>query len=172
MSEQQEQQKTDDVKPAQANVIPPKLAEPAAPETDWKAEARKWEDRAKENAEARKRLDEIEAANKTEIEKAAEARTKAEQERDAARAEALRFRVAAAHGISTAPAADGGPSDAELFLTASDEATLTKQAERLLGRDAERKRTGNVAPREGTNPPAGGDQEAASFMRQLLGPGD
>ena len=104
---------------------------------------------------------------KSEIEKATEGRTKTEQERDAARAEALRFKVAAAHGISTAPADDGGPSDAELFLTASDEATLTKQAERLLGRVADRKKTGNYVPREGANPSAAESDDAA-FVRQLF----
>lgn len=55
-------------------------AEPATPptdpapaqETDWKAEARKWEARSKENAEAAKRLAEIEEASKTEAQKQAE----------------------------------------------------------------------------------------------------
>lgn len=45
---------------------------PAASETDWKAEARKWESRAKENAEAAKRLAEIEESAKTEAQKQAE----------------------------------------------------------------------------------------------------
>lgn len=45
---------------------------PAAPETDWKAEARKWEARSKENAEAAKRLAEIEESAKTEAQKQAE----------------------------------------------------------------------------------------------------
>lgn len=125
MPEPQEQ--PTDAKPAQAPVVPPKSAAPAQPETDWKAEARKWEERAKENAEARKRLDDLDAANKSEIEKATEARQKAEQERDAARAEALRFKVASKHGISD--------EDAELFLTGSDEDTLTRQAQRLAARD-------------------------------------
>ena len=43
-----------------------------AQETDWKAEARKWEQRAKENSEAAKRLAEIEEASKTEAQKQAE----------------------------------------------------------------------------------------------------
>jgi hypothetical protein len=45
--------------------------------TDWKAEARKWENRAKDNAAAAKRIKELEAerdaANRTEVEKAREA---------------------------------------------------------------------------------------------------
>lgn len=109
--------------------------------------------------DAAKRLEDIEAANKSELEKATDARQKAEQERDAARAEALRFKVASKHGISD--------EDAELFLTGSDEATLTKQAERLSARDADRKKTGNYVPREGANPSADGSDDAA-FVRQLF----
>lgn len=52
---------------------------PPAQETDWKAEARKWEQRAKENSEAAKRLAEIDEASKTAEQKAAEALTKAQQ---------------------------------------------------------------------------------------------
>lgn len=52
---------------------PPPAVEPApAQEPDWKAEARKWEARAKENSDAAKRLAEIEEAFKTEAQKAAE----------------------------------------------------------------------------------------------------
>jgi hypothetical protein len=58
----------------------------------------------------------------------------------AAEAEALRARVAGEFGISTKKGLKGEPSDAELFLTGSDEATLTTQAERLAGREAERKK--------------------------------
>jgi hypothetical protein len=45
---------------------------PPVEETDWKAEARKWETRAKDNARAAKRLTEIEDAQKTELQKALE----------------------------------------------------------------------------------------------------
>lgn len=51
------------------------------PETDWKAEARKWEQRAKDNARTAKenqtaaqRLAEIEESSKSELQKAVEAR--------------------------------------------------------------------------------------------------
>jgi len=49
------------------------------PEPDWKAQARKWEARAKENATAAKRLAEIEAANQTAQEKAEAAARQAEE---------------------------------------------------------------------------------------------
>ncbi|MDZ4322335.1 MAG: hypothetical protein U1A07_26510 [Phenylobacterium sp.] len=56
---------------------------------------------------------------------AAEARTEAE----AAKAETLRLRVAVKHGITD-------EEDVELFLTGKDEATLTRQAEKLAARNA------------------------------------
>lgn len=68
-------------------------------EIDWKGEARKWEDRAKANAEKAKKLDEIEQANKSELEKAQERAAKAEAEAKAAKAEALRADVAASKGV-------------------------------------------------------------------------
>lgn len=62
-------------------------AEGAAKETDWKAEARKWEARAKENLSkvkelepAQARLAEIESANQSELEKAIARAEKAEQD--------------------------------------------------------------------------------------------
>lgn len=109
------------------------------------------------------RLDAIEQASKSELDKANDRATKAEQERDAARADALRSRIAAAHGISTAKAADGSPSDADLFLTGSDEKTLTEQAQRLAGRRTQ----SNRVPGEGTNPTGGGG-DLRAFARDLF----
>lgn len=60
---------------------------PAAPaqEIDWKAEARKWEARAKENKTAAERLAEIEKANLSEVERA-------KREAEEAKAEAAQYR--------------------------------------------------------------------------------
>ncbi len=125
----------------------------------WKAKAREQEKRAKENAEAAKRLAEIEQSQKSEAEKAADRLRQIEAERDEARREALRFKVASKYGI--------GDEDADLFLTGSDEETLTKQAERLSARADERKKQGNRVPGEGTNSAGSSDNDAA-FARQLL----
>lgn len=57
--------------------------EVAAKETDWKAEARKWEQRAKDNSTAAARLAEIEEASKSEAKKVAE-RLKAAEDKAAA----------------------------------------------------------------------------------------
>lgn len=71
-----------------------------AKETDWQAEARKWEKRAKDNKDAAARLKELEDAQKTEQERLAE---QLETERTAARnnaVEAARYRAAIEHGLS------------------------------------------------------------------------
>lgn len=84
--------------------------------------------------------------------------------------DALRATIAAAHGISTKKGDKGEPSDADLFLTGTDEATLTAQAQRLAGRAAEQKKHGNVAPKEGTPPAQSGDDntELREFTKTLF----
>ena len=106
------------------------------------------------------RLDEIEAANQTEIEKANGRLKSTESERDAAKAEAMRLRIAVSHGI--------GLEDADLFLTGLDEDTLTAQAKRLIDRDSTRKKQSHHVPREGaTNPSVDSDEREAA--RVLFG---
>jgi hypothetical protein len=125
--------------------------------------AREWEKRAKQNADAAKRLAEIEEAQKTEAQKAADRLAVAEKAAADATREALKFKVAAKFQI--------GDEDADLFLTGSDEESLTKQAERLTAREAERKKTGNHVSREGTNPTATGSQDEAAFAKSLFASG-
>lgn len=74
---------------------PAPAPEPTEDTTDWKAEARKWEQRAKENRQAKTRLDEIEAASQTELEKEQKAREAAEQRVTAATVRAVRGEVKA-----------------------------------------------------------------------------
>lgn len=107
------------------------------------------------------RLDEIEQANQTEAEKAAKRVAELEAELNNTRRESLRLRIAAEHGITDA-------DDIDLFLTGTDEETLTKQAKRLADRTADRKKQGNHVPREGTTPSsAEGDERQA--VRGLFG---
>lgn len=82
-------------------------------------------ERAKVTA-AEARIREFESRDLTELEKAQ--REAAENKDAAAKAttEALRWRLAARHGISD--------EDASLFLVGTDEATLTAQAERVAAR--------------------------------------
>ena len=84
---------------------------------------------AKANAEAKdnrikaSKLDEIQAAQMSDLEKAQARAKELEDQATKATSEALRWRIAAKHGISD--------EDAETFLTGSDEESLTRQAERL-----------------------------------------
>ncbi len=105
----------------------------------WKAKAREQEKRAKDNAAAAKRLSEIEDAQKTETQKLNEQFEAARAEADEARTELLRYRIASTHGINDA-------DDIALFLTGSDEDTLTRQAERLAARNEESNRPRSPRP--------------------------
>ncbi len=73
----------------------------------------------------------------------------------------LRSDIAAKHGISE--------EDRDLFLTGTDEASLTAQAARLAERVADRKKQGNVAPKEGATTSEGkGDSDLREFARELF----
>lgn len=126
-------------------------------------ERAKFSDYADLKAKAEK-YDELEAANKSEIERANDAKTAAEERAAKAEADALRLRIATQHGITDA-------DDIDLFLTGTDEETLKKQAERLGQRSEDRKKTGNVVPKEGKThqPTADGMTE---FTRTLFRKGD
>lgn len=78
---------------------------------------------AKDNRLKASELDKLKAAQMSDLERVTAELNKAQQEAQSANAAALRWRIAASHGISDA--------DAEIFLTGVDEATLTKQAARL-----------------------------------------
>jgi hypothetical protein len=84
-----------------------------------------------------------------------------EREVESSKREALKRRVQAAHGIAD--------EDADLFLTGTDEDTLTAQAKRLTARESERKKHGNHVPREGNNPQSGKDDPMREFTRDLFG---
>lgn len=74
-------------------------SEAPAQETDWKAEARKWEDRAKANKSAAEKLAEIEEASKTADQKAAERLELAEKRAVELEQKADRAEVAAEKGV-------------------------------------------------------------------------
>lgn len=65
----------------------------------WKALSKKNEQRAKENADKAKKLDEIEEANKTELEKLLDRAEKAETALTKAKADAMRATKAATSGV-------------------------------------------------------------------------
>lgn len=107
------------------------LREPGIKALQEEREARKAAEEALKAAERERdelapkaaKWDEAEEANKSELEREREARRQLEAERDQARVESLRWRIANKHGISD--------EDASVFLTASDEEGLEAQAKRL-----------------------------------------
>ena len=111
------------------------------------------------------RLDEIEDAQKSDAERAAEALANAQAEAAKAHTELLRYRTAAAHGITDA-------EDIELFLTGTDEDTLERQAKALAART--NANAGPRAPkpdpnqgRTGDRPPTTGELFASAFQGRL-----
>jgi hypothetical protein len=106
----------------------------------------------------------------------------AELERKYAQAEAntLRLRVAGDFGISTKRGDNGEPSDADLFLTGTDEETLIAQAKRLSDRvaeqakaEAERKKKHPIVSKEGTSTKTGTttEEDDREFARTFFGGG-
>lgn len=94
--------------------------------TDWKAEARKWENRAKENIKAAEKLQQIEDEKKSELEKAIARAEKAERERDEykTRQERRDLAVDVAKAKNIPDAAD--------LLTGSTKEELEASADRLI----------------------------------------
>lgn len=128
----------------------------------WKTKAREQEGRAKSNAAAAKRLAELEDAQKSVTEKAADRMTQAEALEAAIPtkvAEGLRAHLVELHKIDK--------DDAELFLTATEPELLLKQVTRLLDQSGRRRK--NHVPREGENPNAGTTSDMREFTRNLFG---
>ena len=141
-------------------------------------ERAKYRDYAELKAEAEEAR-KLKQANMTELEKANARAVEVEKERDSvarerdeARAEALRLRIAVQHGLSI--------EDADLFLTGTDEETLTAQAKRLADRaaaqanaDAERRKRSPYVPDAGTSTNAGGSarDEELAFARAFFSGG-
>lgn len=108
---------------------------------------------------AKTELDEIKAANQTEAEKAQARIAELETEMQSVRLDAMRRKVAGEHQITD-------QDDIDLFLTGTDEETLTRQAKRLADREADRKKTGNRVPREGHTSSTKSDPKR-DFLRGL-----
>lgn len=126
----------------------------------------------KSAAALQKQLDDIAAANLSDLEKAQKAAKDAEDAAAKATAEALRYRIAAKHGISTKPGDNGQPSDADLFLTGADEATVEAQAAALAARTSTSPKPDLSQGAKGA--PVGGspEQDFANFLgAQMSGRG-
>lgn len=129
------------------------------------AERKARRDAEQANAALQAQLDKINQANESAIEKAQREANEAKEAAAKATADALRLRVAAKHGISD--------EDADLFLTGSDEDTLTRQAQRLTARNAEASSPRAPKPdanqgRSGAGGPKSTADSFAEFFRNNL----
>jgi hypothetical protein len=141
----------------------PEEAEPAQakPETDWKAEARKHEQRAKENAAAAAELAALKESQKTEAQKLADRVAAAEKERDDARLEALKVKVGAAKKL---------PADVVELLRGDTEDELAAHADRLAEHFKQSVRPSGSVDQgaRGTAPTADPREAMAAFVTDHL----
>lgn len=143
-------------------VAPEAPAQEPKPETDWKAEAKKWETRAKENKGAADRLAQLEESQKSEQQKLIERAEAAERERDQVRTEALRLRIAHEKGLTPKQAARlRGDTEEELLADADD---LLSE----FGPAGPRRPTGDVGqgPRDTPEPPSDPKSLADAVLAQ------
>lgn len=110
----------------------------------------------KSAAALQKQLDEIAAANLSDLERAQKAAQDAEAAAAAATAEALRLRVAAKHGISD--------EDADLFLTGADLETVERQAKALAARTSTGPKPDLSQGSRGTTSSGNPEQDFANFL--------
>lgn len=106
------------------------------------------------------RLDEIEAANQSEAEKAAARLAEAESKAVEAERRALRFEIASEFQLT--------PEQAKKLVHVSSEEGIREIAEALAQKTALGKKTGNHVPREGSTPPASETPES-QFARDVFG---
>jgi hypothetical protein len=124
-------------------------------------ERAKYADHADLKAKAA-RLDEIEQANLSEAEKAA-------QRIAAAEAEVAQVPARVADALRDAIVALGVvPETRKVLLTATDPESLLAQVKAIQELETDRKKSGNHAPREGRTPTAGADDPMREFARDLF----
>ena len=132
-------------------------------ETDWKAEARKWENRAKADHEAAKRWREFEQSQKSDVEKMADELARYKAEASEASTKLLKFEVASQKGI---------PAEALDLLVGSNREELESAADKLLSLIADQSKPTTPKPDANQGKPATGsvttgDQFAAALAQIL-----
>lgn len=137
----------------------------AKPEPDWKAQARKWEERAKQNAGAAKKLSEIEAASMTAQEQA-EARAAAAEARAAAAVESIATArlEAALTGLVPDPASVVDDLNVRKFL--ADDGQV--DAEKVAALKARYQALAPQGPRAPAVNPAQGNGQPARSMAEII----
>lgn len=135
-------------------------AAPQGDAPDWKAEARKWEQRAKADYDAANKWREFEASQKSEYEKLADELSKYKAEATEAQLKAIRYEVATAKGI---------PADALDLITGDSKEAMEASAEKLAALIAANQKTTNT-PRADVNqgkPATSGTSAADQFAAAL-----
>ncbi|AKK05233.1 putative DUF4355 family protein (plasmid) [Corynebacterium mustelae] len=128
----------------------------------WKAQARKWEKRAKENQSAAEKLKEREDAEKSELQKAEERLAEAVKARTDVESRLARSEIALEFGLSK--------SDADMFLHGSEE-DMRQQAKKLaqLGKSTGSKGSAASDPYQGRESGSSSRKDAESWAERLLG---
>lgn len=132
-------------------------------ETDWKAEARKWENRAKADHEAAKRWREFEQSQKSDVEKMSDELARYKAEASEASTKLLKFEVASQKGI---------PAEALDLLVGSNREELESAADKLLSLIADQSKPTTPKPDANQGKPSTGsvttgDQFAAALAQIL-----
>lgn len=130
-----------------------------SPETDWKAEARKWEARAKADHEAANQWREFETSQKSDVEKMADELARFKAEASEASTKLLKFEVASQKGI---------PAEALELLHGSTREELERAADKLLSLIADQSKPNTPKPdlNQG-KPPVGGASTGDQFAAAL-----
>lgn len=132
--------------PVDETQTPPAPEAPqGAPETDWKAEARKWEARAKADHELAQKWREYEDTQKSDHEKLADELARAKEEAARASSELLRLKIASEKGIT---------GDATKLLKGSTQEELEAEADLLLSLIADQSKPKAPKPDENQGKPA------------------
>lgn len=119
----------------------------------WKDLARKHEKNAKANSAAAKQLQEIEDANKTELQKALDAQKAAEEERDTAIMTHNRVMAAAAHNLPVELIDDlGSGTEEEITARAERIASAIDTRARALAEQMAQGNGSGMLPRSGARP--------------------
>jgi hypothetical protein len=134
-----------------------------SPETDWKAEARKWEARAKADHDAANQWREFESSQKSEYEKLADQLAQTKAEASEASTKLLKFEVATQKGI---------PAEALDLLNGSTREELERAADKLLSLIADQSKPNTPKPDLNQGKPSSGgastgDQFAAALASLL-----
>ena len=151
---------------AEAATTPAETVEaPAQDGTDWKAEARKWESRAKENSSAAQKLAEIEESKKSETQKLQEQLAQFQERAAAAERDRERLAVIAKHGI---------PEEYHDLVHGSDPESLAASAAKvqalITANTAPQTEASFVIPSEGSSPSLALNGDGIeSALRKALG---